>query len=115
MITTRMIPIPRGWHQLVVRSILVFGWLSLLVGIFVGGLNTSLHVQMYYAHARGVTLDQVYAIFFFWCFWGAVSIGYIVSATLAKHSWRAGIIASSVFAIGHVSVFILVAMENGWF
>ena len=102
---------PRDWRQSIPRSIHVVGWLSLLFGICFGGLQTLVQVAFYDANARGVTLDCVYAIFFLWCFWGAVSIGYIVSAMLAKYDCRSGIIAASVFALGHVSAIALIIWE----
>ena len=105
---------PDDWRRFVSPSINVAGWLSLLFGVAIGSLQTLIHVAIYHAHARGVTLDTVYAIFFFWCFWGAVSIGYIVSAMLARHDIRAGIIAASIFAIGHVSAIVLIFTELGW-
>ena len=102
------------WRRLVSPSINVAGWLSLLFGVVVGGLQTLIHVMLYNARARGVTLDAVYAIFFLWCFWGAVSIGYIVSARLVRHDIRAGMIAASIFALGHISVILLIFTELGW-
>ncbi len=108
------LPGPDDWRRFVSPSINVAGWLSLLFGVLIGGLQTHIQVTFYYAHARGVTLDTVYAIFFLWCFWGAVSIGYIVSAMLARHDIRAGIIAASIFAIGHISAIVLIFTELGW-
>ncbi len=108
------LPRPDDWRRFVSPSINVAGWLSLLFGVLIGGLQTHIKVTFYYAHARGVTLDTVYAIFFLWCFWGAVSIGYIVSAMLARHDFHVGIIAASIFAIGHISVIVLIFTELGW-
>lgn len=105
---------PDDWRRFVSPSINVAGWLSLLFGVVTGVLQTLIQITFYDQHARGVTLDTVYAIFFLWCFWGAVSIGYIVTAMLARHDIRAGSIAASIFAIGHLSAIVLIFTELGW-
>ncbi|MEI8380695.1 MAG: hypothetical protein WCJ09_11235 [Planctomycetota bacterium] len=110
---------PDDWRNYISLSIRVVGLVSLLFGVVVGGLQTFFHVALYDQNARGVTLESVYAIFFLWCFWGAVSIGYIVSAMLASHDIRSGIFAAAVFAaavfaLGHIAAIILIFTELGW-
>ncbi len=39
-------PFHRDWQQLVARSIFVVGWLSLLFGILVGGLQAEFHAGL---------------------------------------------------------------------
>ena len=99
------------WPRFVPSAIRVFGWLSLLFGVCFGGPQTALHAHKYYIHSPRVTLDRVYAIVFLWSFWGAVSIGYIVCAKLAKYELRAGVIAASILGTGHASVIALILIE----
>lgn len=98
-------------RQFLSRIINRFGWVSLLFGVLFGGLQTFHHVNIYYHNSRRVTLDRVYAILFLWCFWTAVSIGYVVSAMLCKYDARGGVIATAVLAIGQISVVALIFVE----
>lgn len=98
-------------RQFLSRAINKLGWMSLLFGVLFGGLQTFHHVNVYYHNSQRVTLDRVYAILFLWCFWGAVSIGYIVSARLCKYDARGGVIATAVLAIGQFAVVALIFVE----
>lgn len=94
-------------------AIVPAGIVMLVVGIGVGGFQFLVHYGCYKAGTRGVTLDRLYNIIFFWAFWIAVSGGYLASGLLIPHRPRISLVIIGSLGIMQVSVVALVLWEIG--
>jgi hypothetical protein len=95
----------------------VFG-IAAVTGLFVGCTAGAFQMQLIYglykAEARGVTLDTLYAVFHFWCFWIAASLGHLLSCALCSYQSQAGLIVGTMLLCLQAIVLINVLVGIGW-
>ncbi len=89
------------------------GIASLIIGIAMGGFQILIHVGFYKAGARGVTLEHLYLVAFFWAAWCAVSLGYVACGLLVQHRRGVALALLAVLAVIHLSATFLVLLGLG--
>lgn len=88
--------------------------ISFTMGTVIGGLQTSIHYSTFLAGTRGVTLELVYVVFFFWCCWLLASASYYLSGVLLKYRPATGLTVGILVMTVHLTLVGLVFYEIGW-